>query len=316
MVSALVNDALALLAALDIEAITAAGGDAAEAVALLALVAGQDVEPAEGSDGSDGRWRIARKVAPDRVVSMVDPDARHAHKTRSQRRDGFKAHVVVEPVTGLATAVAITKACGPGSGDAAAGQQLLDADPTIGPAGDGLEVLGDSAYGTGEMLHKLAAAGRVPVIKPWPTRPAVVGGFTIDDFTYDQEAGTLTCPAGITRTLTPKRAAHFKAACGGCPLRERCTTAKSGRTIQVHKHEALRRAHRELAAEPGFQEVYRQQRPMVERSIAWLTRGNRRVPHRGVEKNHAWFHHRAAAVNLKRMLALGLNRHEGAWRLA
>ncbi len=84
MVSALVNDALALLAALDIEAITAAGGDAAEAVALLALVAGQDVEPAEGSDGSDGRWRIARKVAPDRVVSMVDPDARHAHKTRSQ----------------------------------------------------------------------------------------------------------------------------------------------------------------------------------------------------------------------------------------
>ena len=36
----------------------------ADALALLALVAGQDVEPAEGSDGTDGRWRIARKVAP------------------------------------------------------------------------------------------------------------------------------------------------------------------------------------------------------------------------------------------------------------
>ena len=101
LVSALVNDALALLAALDVEAITAAGGKAAEAVALLALVAGQDVEPAEGSDGTDGRWRIARKVAPDRVISTVDPEARHAHKTRERRQDGFKAHLVVEPDTGL-----------------------------------------------------------------------------------------------------------------------------------------------------------------------------------------------------------------------
>ena len=66
---------------------------AAEAVALLALVAGQDVEPVEGSDGTDGRWRIAQRVAPDRVISTVDPDARHAHKTVQRRQDGFKAHL-------------------------------------------------------------------------------------------------------------------------------------------------------------------------------------------------------------------------------
>ena len=74
LVSALVNDANALVAAL-------AGRElderAASAVALLALVAGQDVEPAEGSDGRDGRWRIARKVAGNRVISVNDPDARH-----------------------------------------------------------------------------------------------------------------------------------------------------------------------------------------------------------------------------------------------
>src|SRR6478736_6355379 len=78
------------------ELVTALLGDA---VALLAVVAGQDVEPAEGSDGTDGRWRIARQVAPDRVISTVDPDARHAHKSRERRQDGFKAHVVVEPDT-------------------------------------------------------------------------------------------------------------------------------------------------------------------------------------------------------------------------
>jgi hypothetical protein len=73
LVSALVNDANAVLAGF-----TEVDSDeweepARAALALLALVAGQDVEPAEGSDGTDGRWRIARKVAPDRVVSTVDP---------------------------------------------------------------------------------------------------------------------------------------------------------------------------------------------------------------------------------------------------
>ena len=58
---------------------------AAEAVALLALIAGQDVEPAEGSDGTDGRWRIAQQVAPDRVISTVDPDARPVSCARNPR---------------------------------------------------------------------------------------------------------------------------------------------------------------------------------------------------------------------------------------
>ena len=131
LVSALVNDALTLLDALDLDAVIAEGGKVAEAVALLALVAGQDVEPAEGSDGTDGRWRIARKVAPDRMISTVDPEARHAHKTRERRQDGFKAHVVVEPDTGLTTAVAATKANGPENSDATVGIRLLNADSTL-----------------------------------------------------------------------------------------------------------------------------------------------------------------------------------------
>ena len=212
--SALVNDALALLDGLDVDAISAAGGKAAEAVALLALVAGQDVEPAEGSDGTDGRWRIARKVAPDRVISTVDPEARHAHKTTERRQDGFKAHVVVEPDTGLTTAAQLTKANGPDNSDATIGAALLEGDTTLPAAAEDaepMEVLGDSAYGTGEMLEALDKAGHKPVIKPWPTRPAVEGGFTIDDFGYDDKAGTLTCPNGLTRRLSTKRRVTFGA---------------------------------------------------------------------------------------------------------
>jgi hypothetical protein len=310
LVDALVGDAHRLLGHLP-EAELAPR--AAEAVALLALVAGQDVEPADGGDGTDGRWQLARKVAADRVISTVDPDARHAHKTVHHRRDGFSAHLEVEPDTGLIAECALTRAAGAANSDAAVGIGLLAADPTVtGP----VEALGDSAYGTGEALAALAAAGHTAVIKPWPLHPAVAGGFTADDFTVDEATGTATCPAGITRPISRTRLVSFKAACRGCSLRARCTTAIRGRSLSLHPHDALQRAHRARAAEPDFQADYRRHRPMVERSIAWLTRGNRRVPYRGVIRNDAWLHLRAAAINLRRLLTLGLTGTQGHWALA
>ncbi len=309
LVDALVTDAHRLLGHLPEQEL---GPRPAEAVALLALVAGQDVEPVEGSDGSDGRWQIARRVAPDRVISTVDPDARHAHKTVSRRQDGFTAHVVVEPDTGLITATRLTPAAGPANSDAAVGIALLDEDDTVaGP----VQVLADSAYGTGDALAALGRAGHTPVIKPWPLRPAVAGGFTADDFTVDEAAGTVTCPHEITRPISATRAVTFGAACRGCPLRQRCTTATDGRTLHLHPHDALQRAHRARAADPDFAATYRRHRPMVERSLAWLTRGHRRVPYRGVAKNDAWLHLRVAAIDLRRLLTLGLTGTDGQWAL-
>jgi hypothetical protein len=318
LVSALVGDALALLAGLDLEQITADGGKAADAVALLALVAGQDVEPAEDSDGTDGRWRITRRTAPDRVISTVDPDTRHAHKTRERRQDGYKAHVVVEPDTGLTTVCALTKTNGAENSDAAVGAELVVADPTIDAGGNQapVEVLGDSAYASGAMLDALTASRWTPLVKPWPIKPAVDGGFTIDDFTPDTAAGTLTCPAGVTRSITAKRTVTFGAACRDCPLAQRCTTSTRGRKVKLHEHDQLMREHRKRAADEDFQATYRKHRPMVERSIAWLTRGARRVPYRGVSKNNDWLHHRVAGLNLRRLLALGLTVQNGTWALA
>jgi hypothetical protein len=311
LISALVTDALALLAAVDPETLD---GKAADAYALLALVAGQDVEPAEDSDGTDGRWRIARKVAPDRVISTVDPDTRHAHKTQSRQQDGYKAHIVIEPDTGLITAAELTKASGPENSDGAVGARLIGVDSTI--AGTSVDVLADSAYGSGEMLAALAGAGHTPVIKPWPLRPAVEGGFTLDDFTVDESAGTATCPNGLTRRITAKRRVTFGAACSSCPLRARCTGSPRGRKLELHEHDALQREHRKRATDPDFQHDYRTHRPMVERSIAWLTRGNRRVPHRGINRNNAWLQLRIAGLNLRRLLKLGLTNEQGSWAIA
>jgi hypothetical protein len=93
LVSELVDDANELVWAADDLTLTEAQVDA---VALLALVAGQDVEPGD----EPGRWRIAQRTAPDRVISTVDPEARHAHKTRWAYRDGYKAHVAADPIPG------------------------------------------------------------------------------------------------------------------------------------------------------------------------------------------------------------------------
>ena len=310
LVDALVTDAHRLLGHLPEQEL---GPRGAEAVALLALVAGQDVEPVEGSDGTDGRWQIARRVAPDRVISTVDPDARHAHKTVSRRQDGFTAHVVVEPDTGLITATRLTPAAGAANSDAAVGIALLAEDDTItGP----VQVLADSAYGTGDALDALGEAGHTPVIKPWPLRPAVPDGFTADDFTVDEATGTATCPHGVTRPISRTRIVTFGAACRGCPLRARCTSAADGRTLKLHPHDALQRAHRVRATDPMFQATYRRHRPMVERSLAWITRGNRRVRYRGVAKNDAWLHLRVAAIDLRRLLTLGLTGADGHWALA
>ena len=182
VVTELVNDARTILAVLDgveLDDIQA------EAVGLLALVAGQDVEPGD----SDGTWRIAQVTRPDRMVSVHDPESRHVHKTTSNYRDGFKAHIGIEPDTGLITACALT-AGNVGDAQAAPGLLAEETEP--------VEVLADSAYGSGEFGNHLAGQGHTATIKPIPLQPAIPNGFTIDDFTVNTTAATITCPNGIT----------------------------------------------------------------------------------------------------------------------
>lgn len=307
LVDGLVSDAHRVLGHLPAQEL---GPRAAEAVALLALIAGQDVEPVQGSDGTDGHWQIAQQVAGDRVISTVDPEARHAHKTVHRRQDGFKAHIAIEPDTGIITDCALTKASGPDNHEAVIGLGLLAGEKTP------VRVLGDSAYGTGEARSALAELKHVAVIKPIPLRTPVPGGFTSDDFTIDFDARTVTCPANHTVTIRPSGGAAFEKYCRSCPLASKCTTAKRGRKLTITEHEHHMRAARAAARTPGWQDEYRQHRPMVERSIAWLTRGNRKVRYRGVAKNNHWLRHRAAALNLRRLINLGLTNTGSTWAIA
>lgn len=297
LITGLVTDALAVLGALegvDLEA------EAEAAVGVLALVAGQDVEP--GDD--DGTWRIARRTAADRVISTVDPDARHVHKTVHHYRDGYKAHVVVEPATGLICGQRLS----PGNiADGAVGVELMQDEPRA------RQVLGDSAYGSGETRARLKSGKHRLAIKPWPM--ADTGRFGRDDFIVDHAARTATCPAGHTVGLSAANNAVFERHCGGCHLRARCTTSRQGRTLRLTRHDAELVDARRAWRDGDFAEDYRRWRPMVERTLAWLVRRGRRVAYRGITRNRMWLAHRAAAVNLQRLIALGLD-HDGTWAVS
>ena len=339
LVSALVSDANAVVAAME-------GRDlderAASALALLALVAGQDVEPAEGSDGTDGRWRIARQVAGDRVISTVDPEARHTRKSPEARRDGYRAHLAADPGTGIITDEKLTRAAGTGNSDPAVAEEFLAAEAAAGDvacggtaggpgspgageadggaaAGRDMSWYGDSAYGTGDLRGAICDAGHRAVIKPKPLQAPVQGGFTVDDFTVDEQQGTVTCPAGRTVALSRTRIATFGVLCRDCPLRARCTTCKTGRKLVLHPRDDLLRAARaDWAASSGLRKDYMTHRPNVERAVAQVAtwRGRRlKLRYRGTARNHAWLKRRTAALNLRNLISKGLN-HDGAWTLA
>jgi IS5 family transposase len=297
LVTALVTDALAVLAA--VEGVELAG-EAADAVGLLALVAGQDVEPGD----QEGSWRIARKTAPDRVISTVDPESRHIHKTVGVYRNGYKAHIVVEPQTGLICGQRLT----PGNvAEGAVAVDLMASEPR------GRQVLADSAYGSGVTRTALRRRRHRLAIKPWPM--ADTGRFSRDDFVVDHDAHTATCPAGHTVPISTSGQARFGRRCDGCPLRTRCTNAKDGRDLQINVHDAELAEARRAWRDGEFAADYRRWRPMVERSLAWLVRPGRRVAYRGTARNRIWLAHRAAAINLQRLINLGLT-HDETWLIS
>ena len=322
----------------------------AQAVKLLATVLGQDIvseesasnsgsgghnasgsgghsasgsggHNASGSDEAKGPFRIAEKVAKDRVISTVDPDARHGHKTSSRKFDGYKAHIAIDPDSEIITATAVTAG---NVGDAAPAEELLhDILPT--PTNDdatavesqsayppctGVEVYGDASYGTADLVEKLEAHGIEANVKVQPPA-ARKGMFSKDEFRIDLDNETVCCPATV---LVPIRRgkdgygqAQFRHACKTCELASQCTQSARGRNIRVHpKHETLDRA-RKRQRDPEWQSRYRSTRPKVERKFAHLMRrkhGGRHARVRGTDRVAYDLSMTAAAANLQRIATL------------
>ena len=347
LVDALVRDAQAALAALDGRELE---GALAEAGELLGLVAGQDVD-----QGDDGIFRIANKVARDRLISTVDVEARHGHKSRARTFDGYKSHLGVDPDDELITAVAVTAAntadrevidellnqhgtgapaanTEPVTGEAAAGTESAAGEPAADTGADnssdsatglearGFEVYGDSAYADGATLDEQTARGHDMRTKVPPVRNA--NGYSKDRFTIDLAAGTVTCPAQHTVTIRAglrHRVARFGVLCGSCPLRAQCTKARRGRVISIHPQEAALQHAKARQQDQAWQQDYRANRPVVERKLSHFTRrpwGGRKARCRGKKRILTDILTRASALNLARLATLGLHPGPGGWAIA
>lgn len=341
LVAELAADARACLEVLD-------GRDLDDNVArvaeLLATVVGQDLE-----EGDDGRFRIARRVAKDRVISTVDTDARHGHKTAARGFDGYKGHIAEDPDSEIITDTVVT----PGNaGDASVAEDLIDdllnndetdtgdtgdtststGDTGAADAGGGAgnededegesaksKVYGDAAYGTGEMQQRLDDEN---IDSGCRTQPPVApkGRYAKDRFHIDLDADTVTCPNDVTvdirRAADGGGIAYFAGACTACPLREACTGATGGRTIRVGIYEAALANARQRQQDSEWQDDYRATRPKVERKLGHMMRrrhGGRRARVRGRPKVDADFNLLAAAINMARLAALGLRATPTGW---
>jgi GAF domain-containing protein len=141
----------------------------AEAAELLATVTGQDIE-----ETADGRFRIFEGTAPDRVISTVDPQARHGHKTAAHGFDGYKAHIAADPDSEVICAAEVRPAT---SGDAVVAPTLLGelAFDSHHRQTARAVVYGDSAYGTGAHLAWLDTHGSPRWSRPSSPPHSAVG---------------------------------------------------------------------------------------------------------------------------------------------
>ena len=163
----------------------------------------------------------------------------------------------------------------------------------------------------------LRRAKHSPAIKPITLPRAVPGGFDRDDFVIDHRGAHRELPRSSHGVDQHPRRRQLRCSLPRLSAARRCTTSKRGRVLHIHEHDRELVEARRAWRDGDFTDDYRRWRPMVERSLAWLVaHGHRRVRYHGVERNHHGLMLRAAAINLRRLLNLGLTPSPIGWALS
>lgn len=258
----------------------------------ITTVREQDLETAD-----DGRARIRQGVAPERRISIVDPEMRHGRKSRSKRFDGYKEHIARDLDVPAIVACAITPANRPEEEGAAPLVQDIERQSF-----KLAEVHIDRAYVNSPVVDAVMREGGAVFAKPWGLRPLRPGLFSKADFRIDLRTKTITCPAGQVEPFEPGETVHFDPEdCGSCRLRAKCTQAASGngRSISIAADEArqqhFRRRQRTVPGRAALRE-----RVVVEHALAHIAaRKGHRARYVGVRKNVFDLRRAAAIQNLE-----------------
>jgi hypothetical protein len=246
---------------------------------LKQLVA-QDIEP-DPSGG--GRKRIRKGVAPDRRISVRDPEMRHGRKSKSRRIDGYKRHIASCLDTGLILGGAITPANRPeGEAAPALREDLERQGMRIGK----LNI--DRAYIQSVLVDVTRAEGGEILCRPWAVANTNGHTFTKTHFRFDMRARTITCPAGQKQPFRLGMVVEFEAAtCDGCAERVHCIKGARGRgrLVRIRKDEPLQHRLRKLVATKKGRARLRDRIPVEHHLAHIVQRQGRRARYFGVRVN-------------------------------
>ena len=263
-------------------------------IEALRVVREQDLEKTK-----EGKVVVREGVAPDRRISIEEPQMRHGRKSRSKRFNGYKEHIAKDLDVPAILACAVTPANRPEEEAAEPLAQDIRAQ--------GLELVEahiDRAYVNSPVVTELVLGGGKVFCKPWGQRAHRPGLFSKGDFQIDLRAKTITCPAGEIEPIEPGETVHFDPeACGACPLRSSCTQAASGkgRSISIAADEALQKKFRKLQNSPSGRQALRE-RVAVEHSLAHIAaRKGDTARYNGERKNLFDLRRAAAIQNLEEL---------------
>lgn len=264
-----------------------------EQLATLAQLRDQDLEP----DPEGGGPRVRRGVAPDRRISIEDPDMRHGRKSKSQTIKGFKSHLAADVDTNLIVACGVTPANKP---EADALPAIVADLAHYTERNEIGELHIDRGYLASDSVQELDAKKVRIVSKPWRARAGEL--FAKRDFKLDLGRRTIKCPAGHVEKIEFGSVAHFPAdTCAACPLRAQCTDAAPGRgrSVTITDDEPLQKKLRLAIATPIGRECLRE-RVMIEHRLAHhACKQGDRARYLGLRNNVFDARRHAATVNLE-----------------
>jgi hypothetical protein len=236
---------------------------AQEESATAALTVAEQVKAQDVTLKDDGTAQLKKGVARNRRISVEDPHMRHGRKSKHQRVDGYKRHILRDLDSGLVTCVGITPANVPEAwvSDAIVvdlkAQKLSLSELHI-----------DRAYLTSKLVRHRSDELAI-YCKAWSVRNRQ-GLFAKTAFTLDWEQNTICCPNGISIPFTVGKSVHFPAqTCASCPLKDQCTASAKGRHVSIHPDERFLQELRQRQLTPQGRAKLRQ-RVAVEHSLAHI----------------------------------------------
>src|SRR6266567_3453579 len=251
---------------------------------------------------------IAVQAAPDRQISMTDPDARAM--ATSGKGTGIVGYNVQTAVDAEHHLIVAHEVINQGHDRSQLAPMALKAQEATG--NKEITVLADRGYFSGDQVLSCEGTGIAPIVPKTLTSSGTKRGlFTRQDFIYDAERDHYTCPAGAKLTKIHRRADHTEdfdryrhlSACVTCPLRPRCTPTPRRIIKRWENEDVLDRMQARLDRMPEAMGVRRQ---TVEHPFgtlkAWM--GATHFLTRTLDKVRTEMSLHVLVYNLKRMVTI------------